>query len=145
MIYSEKEILALDTDQKVFDYVIKFLKAQGEASIGAYGHGVSSGSCAYRGTRRTKCAVGCLILDNEYQPSMEGQDVRKIFVKGELERLSPFVDVLTDLQRLHDKTSTWHPSGGFSYRGLLSIREVAQGNNVEWEWPEEEAQKVYLQ
>ena len=145
MTYSEKEILALDTDQKVFDYVIKFLKAQGEASIGGRGDNAGGWGCAYRGAKGRKCAVGCLILDNEYHQHMEGIDIKQILHRGDLERLDPFTDVICALQRLHDKKSTWHLGGGFSHQGFLSIREVAQKNNLEWEWPEEEVQKVYLQ
>jgi hypothetical protein len=95
------------TAQEVFETVARHLLTQGRQSINAKGH------CAYRGAEGRMCAVGCLITDDEYAPVMdEGNDgsVLGLQYKRLLpERLVGHVDLLTDLQRLHDAgaSGTW--------------------------------------
>lgn len=62
-------------------------------------------NCAYRGRGGTKCAVGCLIPDELYDPDMEGEDA------GMLPELFPQlkpliyglnIKLLTEIQFMHD-------------------------------------------
>jgi hypothetical protein len=55
----------MKTDQEIFDTVAKHLLAQGERAI------TENGACAYRGVEGRKCAIGCLIPDEVYDPNME--------------------------------------------------------------------------
>lgn len=53
------------TDQEIFDKVLAHCRQQGVSATN------DAGDCMYRGRNGTKCAVGCLIPDNVYVPSME--------------------------------------------------------------------------
>jgi len=58
----------LNSSQEVFDKVVSHLRAQNAKST------INSGvGCAYRGENCRKCAIGCLIPDEEYNPKMEGK------------------------------------------------------------------------
>ena len=54
------------TPQQVFDQVSTHLLTQMERSTN-----IINGMCQYRATSGLKCAVGCLISDDEYRPDME--------------------------------------------------------------------------
>lgn len=54
--------------QRWFDTVTRHLLSQKEKSL----FKEEDDSCAYRGLDGKKCAIGCLIPDSKYEPSMEG-------------------------------------------------------------------------
>lgn len=89
--------------QEIFDTVWHAMKAQGRQSLNG------SGSCVYHGEDGEKCAVGCLITDEEYKVEMEyGLDgysaVSDLKAVGLLPgRLVPHLELLEDLQSAHDK------------------------------------------
>lgn len=58
-------------DQLIFDTVAKHLLTQKKRSEGEKG-------CSYRGYDGTKCAVGCLIKDEDYSPLFEGIGIAKV-------------------------------------------------------------------
>ncbi len=57
------------TPQEIFDKVVNHLRAQGAKS--EMDHPVAGLMCAYRGIQGRMCAVGCLIPDADYLPTME--------------------------------------------------------------------------
>ena len=65
--------------------------------------------CAYRAKNGDKCAVGCLIEDEEYKESFEGVKALMILDGGYgadmelVERLYPHRRLLSELQVVHDK------------------------------------------
>lgn len=64
---------ALVTAQEIFDRVWRHFVTEGNPrSVHEYGGG---SACAYRGPNGARCAVGLLIPDDEYVPSMEGRCV----------------------------------------------------------------------
>jgi len=70
----------------------------------------SKGACSYRALDGTKCAVGCLISDEEYSPKMEGGTVTILIAQNLLpERLLPYAVLLMELQSIHDNypVDTW--------------------------------------
>lgn len=89
--------------QETFDRVAKHLLKQNKQSTRQ-----DSSACLYRGPDGLKCAVGCLIQDSEYHPSMEG--VPAILIRLP-ERFSNVVKsgLLRDLQIVHDAAHprTW--------------------------------------
>ena len=86
--------------QEIYDTVARHLFSQGRKSAVRIG-GVYS--CAYRGPRGLKCAVGCLIRDDEYIPSMEANGVTALSDRRRLpSRLGPHLNLLLDLQDVHD-------------------------------------------
>jgi len=65
-------MLMIMTAQEVLNTVAQHLLTQGQKSV----NGASM--CRYRNTQGLKCAVGCLLTDDEYSPKMEGGRVDTI-------------------------------------------------------------------
>lgn len=84
--------------QEIFDTVVKHLAAQKTRALYADAY-----ACAYRCANGTKCAVGCLIPDKDYVPTMEGKSVTTLKVLGVLpDYLHEDLGLLIDLQVIHD-------------------------------------------
>lgn len=95
------------SEQEIFDLVTTHLLKQGATSFNT-----KTDSCMYR-HNGLKCAVGFLIPDDEYDPFMEGFGVINLiekFNKPCIEDMKPFVDILSELQRIHDTapSSNWY-------------------------------------
>jgi hypothetical protein len=85
------------TAQDVFDTVVLHLRKQGCKSL------KNDESCCYRGENGTKCAVGCLISDDDYSYRMEKHSIRflsKSFLSCKW--MYEFYDLLFELQAVHD-------------------------------------------
>lgn len=103
------------TNQELFDKVANHLLTQGIPSMrdlpDESGH--IRQRCAYRGDNGTKCAVGCLIPDDQYDPNMETLPVKTLLkVQPNALGFQPTpeqINVLADLQTLHDicPSSQW--------------------------------------
>jgi hypothetical protein len=95
------------TDREIFEKVRDHLLHQGKQSV------VHDGECRYRGPKRTKCAVGCLIPDTNYDPKMEGHGVNSLLKCFPdcfgFEPTSSQVSLLRVLQFCHDHKdpATW--------------------------------------
>ena len=93
--------------QVIFERVARHLFQQGQCAM------QERDMCAYRGDGGTRCAVGALIADEEYQPEMEGRDLHMLLgAEGlmrwpTLGRLVPFAHLLEHLQTAHDKITNW--------------------------------------
>lgn len=84
----------------------------------------NSGGCAYHATNGDKCAIGCLIPDDKYYPTIEGKAIDLILSQSyTLASLFKGVskDLLFDLQRMHDDIiiSSW-------FDRLISLRAQYQ-------------------
>lgn len=99
--------------QQIFDTVVNHLAAQGKRAMrNMYAAekpdwfqdgSTEQMSCAYRGENGAKCAVGCLIPDYMYDPSMEGCTVNTLVDMEKIPTdLLPHINLLTDLQQAHD-------------------------------------------
>jgi len=115
------------TNQEIVDSVFAHLYEQGERSMtrsATYG-------CAYRGRGGAKCAVGCLIPDENYYRSLEGLSVLNHLIQDAL----PFrvtkeqQNLLRVLQCMHDSTFNWHPKKGFCPRADWT-GDIASSFNV---------------
>ena len=92
------------TPQEIFDTVVRHLYAQGEQAVTAYG------ACRYRTRTGLKCAVGCLIADEDYQESMEGNLsvlLAHYTNKPSIAALVQHYYLLADLQLAHDSDENW--------------------------------------
>src|SRR5688572_9122307 len=93
------------TNQEIYDAVKAHLLAQGKRAAVS---DLPGSSCAYRGQNGTKCAVGCLIPDDEYSPEIEGLSVSS--PQPEMSGLMEFLGftreqregILSNLQVIHD-------------------------------------------
>lgn len=82
------------TAQEVYSQVRKHLLTQGIQSMIEF-HG-----CQYRGPDGLKCAAGCLVSDEEYQPEMEG----KVWEYVVHQKIAPIahMELISELQTIHD-------------------------------------------
>lgn len=85
--------------KKVFTKIVNHLRKQNTKSSN------KRGDCLYRGPNGLKCAAGCLIPDELYTKSLEGNNVydlrfQKIWdVLGYSERT---ISMVSDMQYIHD-------------------------------------------
>lgn len=98
--------------QEIFDTVVTHLRKQGSKSQEYYTNGVDQ--CVYRNSDGKKCAIGCLISDEEYFDDMEGQPVINLFGQGYLSHLRPYEDLLSRLQAIHDENMVSQWEGAFA-------------------------------
>lgn len=94
--------LAQATPQQVFNQVATHMLTQNQHSM------LKCGGCAYRSSAGFKCAVGCLIADNEYRDDMEGTNVSGLLAQcgafpQALTHPLPHVGLLSKLQMIHDR------------------------------------------
>lgn len=91
------------TDQELFDKVaIHLLTQNKKAEL------MSTGQCAYRGMDGTKCAAGCLILDQYYTSRLEGcrADQRSVAEALILSGVAKSqLRLVSCLQRIHDSNA----------------------------------------
>jgi hypothetical protein len=107
----------------VFNYVVTHLRAQGCQSLFK-----EKNMCAYRGDSGTMCALGALIADDEYSPSLENNSITALFEKNLLpadlkKRLEPNLQMLTDLQKLHDNYLEYE-NGEFTEYAKAHIEDI---------------------
>jgi hypothetical protein len=90
--------------QELFDTVATHLLGQKKAAKNA------AGLCCYRSPDGLRCAVGCLIPDEVYDPSLEGRSALKLWDSPILAHLKEHSALLCDLYVLHDKCpeQKWH-------------------------------------
>lgn len=126
-----------DERQRYFDTVVRHLVAQGRRAYGGgivrQGDGVS---CRYRaavGDEILKCAIGCLIPDDQYAPAMEGQTVTAIVSTHDFFKRFPWVraayvhkGLLRRLQSAHDRRAA-----GETLRDLLLDIALDYGLNTD--------------
>lgn len=85
------------TNQEIFDTVAKHLFAQGKPALDDYG------ACVYRGENGMRCAVGCLITDEEYSLDMEYKSAKTVVRDWGIEAIHPgSFDLAESLQKVHD-------------------------------------------
>ena len=96
------------TLQAVFNKVVNHLRTQNAKSMSMIPD--RKLTCAYRGDNGCKCAVGCLIDDAHYSPSLEGTNVESLRVRSALIKSGIDIDgndlnvlhLLYQLQQVHD-------------------------------------------
>lgn len=101
------------TKQQVFDHVVHSLLEQGQPARTAHGF------CKYHTAEGLSCAVGTLIDDDQYKPTMEGQGVVDLAARFPSLGIRPdHVTLLCDLQGAHDDWSMF-PHDIQRFRDLL--------------------------
>lgn len=88
------------TKQEIFEYICNHLLSQ---KTKCYNNKSKSGNgCLYR-SGNLKCAVGCLIPDEEYVPQMEAKDAFYLCRSFYNNVTEDMIDFLLMLQKIHDK------------------------------------------
>lgn len=96
------------TDQEAFDKVVAHLLEQKVYSVDSAAISNLTGCYmpAYRGDNATKCAIGCLIPDDQYSPEMEGKRVYRVICNfPDLPFAKVNFQLLSELQYIHDAGS----------------------------------------
>lgn len=110
--------------QEIFDTVARHIFKQGVPGGEPNPEGLFF--CQYRGVGGTSCAVGCLIPDEVYVPSMEGNDAEGL-IDNHLDVLpswmSEHVGMLASLQNVHDFLPAWRTTSRMSGRLYEVARE----------------------
>lgn len=131
------------TNQIAFDIVLAHLIKQGKRAMGdrplKMQNPLSDGfGCMYKAPDGCSCAVGCLIPDELYRPEFEGEAIRSIIeIDDDMRTHFDDVDVnlLRDLQRVHDCPKCWDDQG-FNRYGLEDMFKVSKGYNLVFTMPE---------
>jgi hypothetical protein len=109
------------TMQEVFDKVATHLMTQGCRSVQGTAEVGRRSTCLYRGPNGTKCAVGCLISDEAYSPTLEEKPVEATNVLEALARSgldvfdSTLRRLLRELQTVHDSVPVANWAQGLAY------------------------------
>lgn len=122
------------TEQEIFNTVATHLFAQGAPAVS------SIGECQYRGPNGTKCAIGCLIPDENYTDYSEGYAVVEALEQMGLVDQFPHTNLLSALQSVHDgsdggiysnadvnRSKTWVTTENMR----LALQEVAELYNLD--------------
>lgn len=109
------------TNQEIFDRVAQHLLRQNSRSV-LVG---KNDACRYRGSAGLKCAIGCLIADEDYEPEMEGRSPTETggdLVSRWAQRMGFDIKFLRCLQAIHDTKliGAW-PN---------ELRQLAAGKNL---------------
>jgi len=103
--------------QEVFDKVARHLLEQGEPCLDRDGRFQTI--CKYRNSAGQKCAVGCLITNEAYDPDIEGRGVQTPEVCAALVKsgidvftvedrfIQSGMNMLRELQNMHDNCSSY--------------------------------------
>lgn len=95
------------TKQEIFNIVGLHLLNQNKKSTGDHGNPIDSSiTCKYRGSNNLRCAVGCLIPDEEYTEGFEGDslfDGSKLWIFFKSKNYSDeILYLMQKLQTIHD-------------------------------------------
>jgi hypothetical protein len=123
------------TSQEIFDTVIDHLLSQGKQS--------KSHVCLYRSDDGSKCAVGALIPDSEYDPTMEFSVVDDRYTPHPASAIQAWAQwkhpndlkLLNRLQRLHDdgpSHSFDNPHDAWEEYILSQSEIIAKEFNLNW-------------
>lgn len=106
------------TEQEVFDQVANHLLTQNKKFENF------DGICMYRGLNGLKCAAGCLIGDDEYNPEFENTTWYILVQLGKVPR--KHLDLIDELQILHDSTDCHKWKDG--------LKCIAETFKLEWKF-----------
>lgn len=121
--------------QRLFDATVCMLVGQGQQSADP------KGQCAYRGgpDRQLRCAGGFWIPDGKYVSDMEGRSMDQFFLPP-WENAIPIHpdcrDLITRLQRIHDRPDSMFNAGGFQQLLILAGENSLDTTILDavWRW-----------
>lgn len=109
--------------QEAFDTALKHMRAQKRAS-----QDNKTGSFKLRGPEGTKCSIGILIPDEQYEKRMEMMSIRNIWPLIPTLKDLPYAFLL-ELNRAHDSSANWN-EGGYSTVGEERMQLAAKEFNL---------------
>lgn len=122
------EVITLQADSKqdAFNKVVAHVRSMKSQAINAGSNLLEV--CMYRTEDGKRCAIGALISDDDYHPSIEGNTVRALIAQGKIEQPSwSSPEFLISLQAIHDYTSNWK----VHFIGETHVQQVADKYDLE--------------
>lgn len=110
------------TAQQVFDQVAKHMIKQGKQSIN------SVMECVYRGPNGLKCAAGCLISDDEYDPKFDGNNMSWSLLVNAGYVPSKHSNLIRLMQSVHDRQDGQH--GGWVMDLRIAAKQFGLSDEV---------------
>lgn len=108
------------TNQEAFDTIVNGLRRQAKksgrpATPDEINDGYNGFVCLYRSPDGCKCGAGQIIPDEDYAPSMENKDFYAVYdtYDRSYELSYEGVQIVTELQRVHDYKDVGHWEDGF--------------------------------
>lgn len=98
-----KQYIESSSEQEIFDKMVLHLRTQNCKSM----HDIHAKflnmveKCAYRGKNDTKCAVGCILDDRDYNVRMEGKSWQGL-VEPSKGSKSIKTEIIIKMQKIHD-------------------------------------------
>lgn len=118
------------TSQELFDTCVERLIKQGKPAKNNFG------ICSYLTKCGLKCAVGILLKEGEYSPTMEGDNVENLVDNGMLpKRLAEHKLLLMYLQQTHDGTK-WSPTN------MEDFKRAADKFSLKWKFDNAKIQQI---
>lgn len=126
----------MTTAQEVFDHVVNHFRRQGRPAIHPLWAPDSDAyaRCVYRTADGNKCAVGCLIPDEKYDPSFEGQSVYEPKVLAATGLAREFLPLLSSLQTAHD--DLWWPGVDGAEQFINHLGCIAKNHHLSFTPPD---------
>lgn len=122
------EVITLQADSKqdAFNKVVAHVRSMKSQAINAGSNLLEV--CMYRTEDGKRCAIGALISDDDYHPSIEGNNVRTLIAQDKIEQPSWCeLNFLTSLQSIHDYTGNWK----VHFIGEAHVQHIAETFNLE--------------
>lgn len=129
------------TNQEIFDKVATHLRGMQSRAGRFMDNGNSWFSCRYRTADGSRCAIGCLIPDELYDPAIEGDTPSNAFggagaalhkvltAVGLQKEQAPF---LNRLQQVHDEQDHWGLNG---FIGEDALKNLARAYDLTYTPP----------
>jgi hypothetical protein len=107
------------TNQSAFDKMCKHLWSMKKRA-----YCLDTDNCVYRTKDGNRCAVGCLIEDEDYSESLENQTA------SDVARVIPYLSnldyiMLDDMQRVHDIGYLWTEEGVDKVKMYQELQNIA--------------------
>ena len=121
----------MSTMQEQYDATVRHLRDQGRQSWDPV-----KGMCMYRAPDGCMCAIGPMIPDALYDPSMETIGVCQLAQNPELQSAllgedgPSSLELLVALQEVHDDPRNWSENRGMTRRMLNRLRKIAMRNEL---------------
>ena len=122
------QVTKRDTAQNIFETSVRHMIKQGTRALNA-----ELDACMYRGNDGTKCAIGCLIEDDEYDEAMEGIGIAGLIntsvFMGLFKWARPHRRLMMNLQDAHDHALR---NGAQSVSFIQSVKDIAIDSNLDY-------------
>ena len=115
------------TNKTAFDKASEYLLA----TTAGQSKRANTDFCLYRGPNGNKCAIGALIPDDMYDPKMDEYGGPIDCLRDRFPQIRDLfkdvnIQMLDDLQELHDDYRSWDDNGTFNAFGQEKLKKIGE-------------------